>query len=115
MSLKPEVSLGMAAATATIVWAIYDHNMPSPVDTRSNPAGNPAVDSQRRVASWTAAGAVAGISLLAKDPTIFIVGGAMVIALDWTHRHANVVDNTTNSVPTAPTVTGNPGASVLNS
>jgi hypothetical protein len=117
MALKPEVSLGLAAATGTVVWAIYDHSMPKPVDTRASAAGNPSVDSQRRIASWTAAAAVAGISLLAKDPTIFIVGGAMVIALDWTHRHANVVDNVTNKVtaPNAqPQVTGNPGASVLN-
>jgi hypothetical protein len=115
MALKPEVSLGMAAATATIVWAIYDHNMPKAVDTRASASNNPAVDSQRRVASVTAAGVVAGISLLAKDPTIFIVGGSMVIALDWTHRHANVVDSTTNKVPQPPQVVGNPGASVLNS
>jgi hypothetical protein len=112
--LKPEVSLGLAAATGTVVWAIFDHSMPKPVDTRGASAGNPAIDSQRRIASWTAAGAVAGISLLAKDPTIFIVGGAMVIALDWTHRHANVVDNVTNRVPQPPQVVGNPGASVLN-
>jgi hypothetical protein len=42
-----------------------------------------------------AAATVAGISLLSKDATVFILGGAMVIALDWVSR----VNNFTNPVP----------------
>ena len=49
-------------------------------------------------ATWISAAVVAGISLLAADPTIFIVGGAMVITMDVTHRHANTVNPATNKM-----------------
>jgi hypothetical protein len=92
MSLKPEVSLGVGLATAAVVWAVYSNATPNITDVRAAPPSDPHVDSSRKLASWTAAGVVAGISLLAKDPTVFILGGSMVVVLDWWHRHANEVN-----------------------
>jgi hypothetical protein len=96
--LKPEVSLPIAAATATIVFGIYQTHLPTVAETRVTNPGNPAIDSSRKTATWMAAAVVAGISLVAADPTIFIVGGAMVITLDVVHRHAGAVNPATGKM-----------------
>lgn len=100
MALKPEVSLGMALATGTIVYAVHQNMTPSVADIRSLDKNNPDIQSAERAATWTSAAIVAGVSLLAKDPTIFIVGGAVTIALAWTTRHADQVDNVTSRAST---------------
>lgn len=95
MAQKPEVSLGLALATGTIVYAVHQNMTPSVADVRSLESNNVDVQSAERAATWMSAAIVAGISLLAKDPTIFIVGGAVTIALAWTTRHADQVDTVT--------------------
>lgn len=95
MPSKPEVSLGLALATGTIVYAVHSNLTPPVADIRSLESNNTDIQASERVATWTSAGIVAGISLLAKDPTIFIVGGAVAIALAWTTRHADQVDTVT--------------------
>lgn len=90
--LKPEVSLGVGLATAALVYATYNGALPSVADVRVAKPGNPDVDASRKLAAWTSAGIVGAVSLMAKDPTVFVIGGAMVIALDWWHRHANQVN-----------------------
>lgn len=97
MNLNPQTSIGISLATAAVVWAVFQSHMPTVADVRASNA-SPAIDSSRKSATWEAAGIVAGISLLAKDPTIFIVGGAMVIALDFTHRTAHATDPNTNKL-----------------
>jgi len=92
MALKPEVSLTVALATATLVYAIYQNATPTIADIRSVDQYNGDMQAAERQASWTAAAAVSGISLVAKDPGPFIVGGAMVIAMAWAHRHADMVN-----------------------
>ncbi len=89
VGLKPEVSLPVALGTAALVYSIYQQATPPIVDLRAAPASDPDVDSARRMAAWTAVGIVSGISLLAKDPTVFVVGGGMVVAMDWWTRPAD--------------------------
>jgi hypothetical protein len=89
---KPEVSLGLGLATATVVYAIYQKGVPNQADLRVGKPGDQDAEASRKQAAWLAAGTVAGISLLAKDATIFIIGGMSVVALDWLTR----VNNYTN-------------------
>lgn len=105
MPRKPEISLGLGLATATLVWSLYNHGLPGQADIRVGEVGNETIETVRKQNTWLAAGAVAGISLLAKDPTVFIMGGAMVIALDWLTR----INNFTN--PVTGSAIGNPFAS----
>jgi|SRR6185437_5498717 len=115
MSLKPEVSLPIALATGAVVWGVYQHFMPNVADVQATPAHNNVLNNSRREATWVSAGVVGGISLITKDPTIFIVGGAMVIALDFAHRHANSTHHVTGAVVPAPSnsgAMGNPNANV---
>lgn len=90
--LKPEVSLTVALATGTLVYSIYQGATPTIADIRTVDPNNSDVQSAERQATWTAAAAVAGISLIAKDPNPFIFGGAMVIVMAWGRRHADMVN-----------------------
>jgi|ERR1035441_7890323 hypothetical protein len=106
MSLKPEVSLPIALGTAAVVWGVYSHFMPPVADVKAADPNNKVMDSTRREATFIAAGVVGGISLITKDPSIFIVGGAMVVALDFAHRHANVSHPVTGQLVPAPSNSG---------
>lgn len=97
--LKPEISIGVGIGTAALVWSVYQTHLPVIADVRNSPMGNATIASQRKVATAEAVGIVAAISLLAKDPTVFVIGGMMVAALDFAHRHANAVDHMINKVP----------------
>lgn len=89
MALKREVSLGVGLATAALVWGVYNGALPSIADARVAQPQDRDLSASERTATWTAAAVVSGVSLLAKDPTVFVLGGSMVVILAWWHRHAN--------------------------
>jgi hypothetical protein len=88
MALKPEASLGTGLAVCAVVYAIHANATPTIADMQGLPSGNRDVDAAERKATWLSAGVVAGVSLLAKDPTIFVLGSAATVALAWFSRHA---------------------------
>lgn len=90
--LKPEASITTTLATGALVWAVYSNATPAIADIRVAAPGDQDIDAARKMAAWTAVGTVAFITLLSGDPNPFIFGGALVVALDWWHRHANEVD-----------------------
>lgn len=104
MALRPEVSLPTSLATAAVVWAVYNSALPPVADVRVNGMHDPHIASSERLAAWTAAGIVGGISLIARDSNVFIVGGAMIVALSWWHRHANAVNPDTGRAMTTTAV-----------
>lgn len=91
MSLKPESSLVVGLATATVVYGVYQAALPNIADVRSLDARNQDIASSERLATWTSAAVVAGISLLAQDMTVFIIGASVTVGMAWWHRHANEV------------------------
>lgn len=101
MALKPEVSIGVGLATVAVAYGTYAHFMPAVTDARVADPNDPVLAASERSATWTAAAIVAGISLIAKDPTVFVMGGATVLILAWTHRHANMVDPATGKAVAA--------------
>jgi len=98
MALRAEVSLPIALATGAVVYGIFQTQMPPTAEQRVTMPGNQHLAASRKTATWTAAAVVAGISLIAADPAIFIVGGAMVVAEDFICRHANAVHPQTGKV-----------------
>ncbi len=102
MALKPEMSLAVAAATGVLVYGIFETELPSGADVMAAPAHNPFIKTSVSVAGWTAGAAAAGISLLAKDPTVFVVGGALAAFLTWRYKHANMTDPGTGQVTLPP-------------
>lgn len=91
MALAPEMSVMTGLATATVVFGIYSVALPNVADARTIPEFQPDMEASERTATWMAAAAVAGISLMTQDMTVFIIGGSMVIGLAWWHRHADMV------------------------
>ncbi len=89
--LKPEASIGVGLAVAGVVWSIHSNATPALVDVRASEPNDEDIDKAERLATWTSVGVVSGISLIAKDPTIFVIGGAMTVAVAWWYRHANRV------------------------
>lgn len=84
---KPEISLGLGLATATLAYTVYARGFPPGIDIRAAKEGDEHAMTVAKQSAWTAAGMVAGISLLARDHTIFIIGGSSVIILDWLTRY----------------------------
>lgn len=89
---RPEISIPAALATGTVVIALYQRGMPPALDVRAAQVGDRNVEAVRKQNAWMAAATVSAISLIAKDATVFIVGGAMVVILDWMTR-ANIWTN----------------------
>lgn len=89
MALPKEYSLMGGLAVGAVVFAVHSNFTPTMADIQALPAGTPDIDAAERKATWISAGVVAGISLLAKDPTIFVVGSAVTIAMAFATRGAN--------------------------
>ena len=104
-ALTPPVSLGVGLATAALVYATYNHALPSAADIRVAKPGDTDVNASRTMAAWTSAGVVAAVSLMSKDPSVFVIGGAAVVALDWWGRYNNEVNPTLGKVPGSTTGT----------
>lgn len=104
MALRPEVSLPTALATGAIVWAVYDGALPSHTDIRVGGQHDPHIAATERTAAWTAAAIVGAVSLISKDPNVFMLGAGMVITLSWWYRHSNAVNPETGSAATVSPV-----------
>lgn len=89
MALPRTVSLATGLATVGLVWGIYNSALPTIADIRVADPEDRDVAAAERTATWTAAAIVSGVSLIAKDPTVFVLGGSMVVVLAWWHRHSN--------------------------
>jgi hypothetical protein len=97
MPSKPETTIVAGLAVGTIVVTLYSRGLPNNADIRVGEVGEEKIESVRKQNAWMAAATVAGISLLAKDAGIFVMGGAMVVALDWMVRVNNWTNPLTNS------------------
>lgn len=102
MALRPEVSIGTGLAVAGIVLAIHSQSTPSQADMKGLPAGNSDVDAAERKATWTSIGVVSAVSLLAKDPTVFVIGSGMTVAMAFLTRHAVWTDSASGMVSPGP-------------
>lgn len=98
MALDSDKSIMVGLATATVVYGIYQAALPNVSDVRSLDARNKDIAGAEKLASWTAAGVVAGISLIAGDPTVFIIGATTVTILSVWHKHANEVTPMTGKI-----------------
>lgn len=89
--MKPEISLGVALAVSTAVLAVHSVATPTMSDVRTLDPGNEDISRSENAATWMSAGLVSVVSLVARDPMIFIIGGAVTIGVAWMNRHANHV------------------------
>jgi hypothetical protein len=99
VALKQQDALITGLATAAIVIAVYQQHMPGVASEKASAPGNVHIGSARHSAALTAAAVVGGVSILAHDPTVFVIGGSVLIALDVAHRAANATDNQSGKIP----------------
>lgn len=96
--LKPEGSVTLGASVAALVYGVYTFSTPPTAVVHATKAHDDNVDRGRKKAAWTTAAIVAGVSLMTRDKTVFVMGGIMVILLDWHTRHANAVSPDTGQI-----------------
>jgi hypothetical protein len=101
MALEPPQSLLGGLATGAVVLGTYQAIMPNATDLRQVQEFNTDIERSRKTATIVSFGIVAGISLLARDPGIFIVGGAIAVGLSFVYAHADAVSPLTGKVAMA--------------
>jgi hypothetical protein len=103
MALRAEVSLPITLATAAVVYGIFQTQLPTVAESKSTMPNNAHLQSSRRTATVVSLAVCGGISHMAKDPSIFFVGGKLAVVLDFVHRHADAVHPQTGQM-VAPAV-----------
>jgi hypothetical protein len=98
---KPENSIIAGLATIALVAGVYQLDAGSVAQVHASDAGHGANTAGIKKAGYTALVMVAGITLLARDPNIVILGGAAIIAFHAHYRHADMVNPATNMVEAA--------------
>lgn len=96
--LSPESSVTLGASVAALVYGIYTFSTPPTAVVHATQANDDNIERGRKKAAWTAVAVVSAISLMTRDKTIFVMGGAMTVALDWHTRHANAVSPDTGQL-----------------
>jgi hypothetical protein len=107
--LKPEGSIIMGAATAIMVYAVYDRSLPDASTMHATAPYDINLEAGRKKAVWTSAALLSAVSLLTRDVNVFILGGATLIALDIHARTAIVSAPDTGQLVSPGTVS--PGVS----
>lgn len=79
-------------ATVAAVYGIYQLNIGSASQAQASDANHPVLDNTRKKAGYTALVLVAGLTLLARDANIGILGGSTIIAMELSYRHAIMAD-----------------------
>jgi hypothetical protein len=100
--LKPDGSIAIGIATGVMVYAVYDRALPSMAVMNATPAHDINIEAARKSAALTSAAVLAGVTLLTRDVNVFILGSAVLIALDWHARIANVRSPETGQLVSAP-------------
>jgi len=93
MALKPEASVLGGLAVLALVFGIHQQATPTQADIQAMPQGLPDIDRAEKAATWTSIIAVSGISLIARDPGIFIIGSGGVVALSLWTKHSNYTES----------------------
>lgn len=96
--LKPNEELVTSALAATLVYGVFQLDAPNLADTYSSKAGNTHVHGSVKAAVWTATALTAGIAILAKSPTVFVVGGLVTVVEAWKFHHANTFEPSTGKL-----------------
>lgn len=90
MALPRNESVAVGLASMGLVWAVYQQATPNISDLRVSAPNEPNAAGAEKAARWAAAAMVAGVALITRDPTVFIMGGLAVVTLSWMSRHANM-------------------------
>lgn len=106
--LSPPAAIGTSIGVMALAYTAYTSQLPPAAVMQATEAYDRNLESARKKAAMMSVGLVAAVSLVAKDPTIFCLGGAAVLALDWSARHSIALHPATGQVvaytPAGPTL-----------
>lgn len=89
---KETGTLVLAGATGAMVLGIYQIGSPGVANVKASEPNDAVLSSTERGAAWLSAAVVAGVSIIAREPLVFVLGSTMIIGLSWWHRVANMSD-----------------------
>lgn len=98
MALKKEAALITGLSVMAVVYAIHTNATPTQADIQALPAGVADIDMSERQATVMSVAVVSGISLLAQDPTIFVMGAIATVGMAVWTRHSNYKDGESQTV-----------------
>ena len=99
--LTPETSVLVGALTAIGVIAIEQHAVPNLTDLGASQAHDETVESARKKAAIQATILVVGVSLIARDLGVYVIGGLVLVGMDYLVKHQNGVNPATNKLDNA--------------
>ena len=89
VSLKASDELIVAATAITLVLAIFGNGIPPLADIRADQPGSVNTHKSTKMAAITATAVVGSLSLVAKSPTVFLIGGGVILLETWKYHFAN--------------------------
>jgi hypothetical protein len=96
--LTPDTSVLLGVANGGIIAAIYSGYLPPLAMVRTADAHDSDIDATRKAAAWTSAGFLAFMFLLTRDRNSFLIGGLVLVGIDYTVKHTNGTDPQTGKL-----------------
>lgn len=94
--LKPSDQVIVSATGIALVYAIFAQTTPNYADVRADKTHNVNTHSATKMAAITSLAAVGALALVSKSPTVFTIGGAMILFEVWKLHYANYGVNGTD-------------------
>lgn len=98
--LKPETSVLVGALTAIGVLMIYSNSVPNLTEVHAANAHDGQVESNRKKAAIESVVLVVGVSLIARDLNTYVIGGAVLVGMDYLVKHNNATNPSTGQLDT---------------
>lgn len=96
---KHAVELGVFLGAVNTL--IFMHNLPPVADVRSADAFNAQIESAERTALLETTALTLVVAGFARSLETFAIGGLVIVAVDFTFKHANAVNPNTNKMQTS--------------
>src|ERR1700685_200145 len=87
--LKPNDEMIVSATAVALVYAIFNGATPNFADVRADQKGNTNTHAATKMAAITSIAAVGALALIGKSPTVFTVGGGIILFETWKYHFAN--------------------------
>jgi len=90
------VEVGVLAGVANLL--IFQHFMPPIADVKTGDQFNPLIEGSERTALLVSVASTALISGFVRSWDTFLVGGAIIVGIDFAYKHANAVHPDTGTM-----------------
>ena len=100
--LNPSQSVGVGIGIGAVDLLIFSQHVPSIADVRTARPQNKDVESSRRMAVIYCVGVNGFISLITRDWNVFLIGGAVTVAMSYIVAHANEINPETGKMQGSP-------------